>query len=134
MMIMKEGALITVYGKPMLGVLRKGDLGQLGKELLSSDKTPQSVIEAARRHGIYYLNPDVFSEEEWCRLAVLAQKWRNMETMFNAEKYLGWGRHHYDLQGDKVYYRDLGGEGKVRGKPLPRMKRVQNPEVVERRW
>ena len=134
MMGSESKALISVYGKPLIATLRDGGPEALGKRLVRSNKNPDSVVDAARKHGIYFLVPAVFSDEEWTTLAVHFQKVRHPEGVFNSERYLGWGRYHYDIQGDTVMFRDLTYCQEDTRTPLPRMKRLFGNEQQERRW
>ena len=120
-------ALISINGKPFIATHWDGYLEGLGKELLESDKSIESIIKIAKSHSIDCADKSILENINNFRLEELCKKhnltidkikegtrkgniiWHDDYEISDIECYGDWAEYEYNIENEKVYVRKLVG-------------------------
>ena len=120
-------ALICIDGKPLLATHWDGYPSCLGVALLNCEKTVAAIVEVAKGHTIDAAVISIRKDLNRHRVKTLAKKYRLTQAEIRAGKRRGcvicaedyeigsidnygdWAEYQYDIRGQEVYFRPLGG-------------------------
>ena len=119
--------MICIDGKPYLATHWDGYPSCLGLALLNCDKSMSAIVEVAKIHTIDSADIAILEELNRDRIKTLAKKHRLTQAEIRAGKRRGcvicaedyeigsidnygdWAEYQYDIRGQEVYFRALGG-------------------------
>ena len=120
-------ALICIDGKPYLATHWDGYPSCLGLALLNCDKSMSAIVEVAKIHTIDAAHDSILEKLNRDRIKNLSKKHRLTHAEIKAGKRRGcvicaedyeigsidnygdWAEYQYDIRGQEVYFRPLGG-------------------------
>ena len=119
--------MICIDGKPLLATHWDGYPSCLGLALLNCDKSMPAIVEVAKGHTIDAADNVIRQDLNRDRIKTLAKKHRLTQAEIRAgkrrgcviraedyeigsiENYGDWAEYQYDIRGQEVYFRPLGG-------------------------
>ena len=119
--------MICIDGKPLLATHWDGYPSCLGLALLNCDKSMPAIVEVAKEHTIDAADNVIRQDLNRDRIKTLAKKHRLTQAEIregkrrgcviraedyeigSIENYGDWAEYQYDIRGQEVYFRPLGG-------------------------